>query len=128
MNLALKKFEDDSILSNIKTVTPIEKADTKTMKAKKFLRDMRNLIDDNEMITKYDQLIKLIDLGRFATLPNEINKIYRQLEKEKINDTKVQQLIASVVGKYVTDSFTDNNNKEKPLDISPEIVISETFI
>ena len=128
VNLAMKKFEDDSILSNIKTVTPIEKADTKTMKAKKFLREMRNLIDDNEMITKYDQLIKLIDLGRFATLTNEINIIHRQLEKHKINIHKVQQLIASVVGKYVTDSFTDNNNKEKPLDISPEIVISETFI
>lgn len=70
----------------------------------------------------------MIDLGRFATLTNEINIIHRQLEKHKINIHKVQQLIASVVGKYVTDSFTDNNNKEKPLDISPEIVISETFI
>ena len=99
------------------------------MQAKKFLRDIKGTLNIEELKIACDQLIKLIDKGTFTNIPTDIKKIRQQLDKEKITFGNAQQLILNLANKYAVSSFDSiKNNKEKVLDILPEIVITETFI
>ena len=129
VNLAQNKFESDAIQANIETVTPTDKADGNTMQAKKFLRDIKGTLNNEELKIACDQLIKLIDKGTFTNIPTDVKKIRQQLDKQKITFGNAQQLILNLANKYAVSSFDNiKNNKEKALDILPEIVITETFI
>ena len=129
VNLAQSKFENDTIQANIETVTPTDKADGNTMQAKKFLRDIKGTLNNEELKIACDQLIKLIDKGTFTNIPTDVKKIRQQLDKQKITFGNAQQLILNLANKYAVSSFDSiKNNKEKALDILPEIVITETFI
>ena len=62
-------------------------------------------------------------------VPTDIKKIRQQLDNQKITFGNAQQLILNLANKYAVSSFDNiKNNKEKALDILPEIVITETFI
>lgn len=129
VNLAQSKFENDTIQANIETVTPTDKADGNTMQAKKFLRDIKGTLNNEELKIACDQLIKLIDKGTFTNIPTDVKKIRQQLDKQKITFGNAQQLILNLANKYAVSAFDSiKNNKEKALDILPEIVITETFI
>ena len=110
-------------------VTSVDKADGNTMHAKKFLREIKSISHQEEVKIACDQLSKLIDKGTFTAIPNEIKKIRQQLEKQKITYGQVQNMILTMTKKYATASFEETKEqKEKMIDFTPEIVISETFI
>ena len=129
---ALHTFEQDFLGSTTETVTTNDKADAISAQAKKFLRDMKGITKRDEVKTACTSLSELVDKGTFTPLPNEIRKIRQQLDKKQITYGQVDNLIIMVAKKY--DAFESEDgertdlNTEIDTNISPDIVLSETFI
>lgn len=129
---ALHTFEQDFLGSTTETVTTNDKADAISAQAKKFLRDMKGITKRDEVKTACTSLSELVDKGTFTPLPNEIRKIRQQLDKKQITYGQVDNLIIMVARKY--DAFESEDgertdlNTEIDTNISPDIVLSETFI
>jgi len=73
-----------------------------------------------------------VDKGTFTPMPNEIRKLRQQLDKKQITYGQVDNLIIMLAKKY--DAFDSEDeekteaNSEIDVNISPDIVLSETFI
>jgi len=129
---ALHTFEQDFLGSTSETVTTNDKADAISAQAKKFLRDMKSITKRDDVKTACINLSDLVDKGTFTPMPNEIRKLRQQLDKKQITYSQVDNLIIMIAKKY--DAF-ENEDEEKSeihseidVNISPDIVLSETFI
>lgn len=129
---ALHTFEQDFLGSTSETVTTGDKADAISAQAKKFLRDMKSITKRDDVKTACLNLSDLVDKGTFTPMPNEIRKLRQQLDKKQITYSQVDNLIIMIAKKY--DAFENededkaNENTEIDANISPDIVLSETFI
>ena len=129
---ALHTFEQDFLGSSSETVTTTDKADAISAQAKKFLRDMKGITKKDEVKTACQNLSDLVDKGTFTPMPNEIRKIRQQLDKRQITYSQVDNLLIMIAKKY--DAFESDEegkpetNIEIDANISPDIVLSETFI
>ncbi|OYU95978.1 MAG: helicase [Bacteroidetes bacterium B1(2017)] len=129
---ALHTFEQDFLGSTSETVTTGDKADAISAQAKKFLRDMKSITKRDDVKTACLNLSDLVDKGTFTPMPNEIRKLRQQLDKKQITYSQVDNLIIMIAKKY--DAFENededkaNENTEIDSNISPDIVLSETFI
>lgn len=129
---ALHTFEQDFLGSTSETVTTGDKADAISAQAKKFLRDMKSITKRDDVKTACLNLSVLVDKGTFTPMPNEIRKLRQQLDKKQITYSQVDNLIIMIAKKY--DAFENededkaNENTEIDANISPDIVLSETFI
>lgn len=129
---ALQTFEQDFLGSTSETVTTSDKADAISAQAKKFLRDMKSITKRDEVKTACLNLSDLVDKGTFTPMPNEIRKLRQQLDKKQITYGQVDNLIIMLAKKY--DAFDSEDEERTETDseidvnISPDIVLSETFI
>lgn len=128
---ALDTFEKDFFSSSSEKVTTSEKSDAISAQAKKFLRNMKSLSKNENVKTVCQNLIELIDKGTYTPLPNEIRKIRQKLDKRHLTYAQADNLLLLIAKKY--DAFEINDSDEQSmqeldLNISPEIVITETFI
>jgi len=129
---ALHTFEQDFLGSSSETVTTTDKADAISAQAKKFLRDMKGITKKDEVKTACQNLSDLVDKGTFTPMPNEIRKVRQQLDKRQIIYSQVDNLLIMIAKKY--DAFESDEegkpetNIEIDANISPDIVLSETFI
>ena len=126
---ALKEFDED-FLGATEALTTTDKADAISAQAKKFLRDFKSITRNSETKRACNALIELIDKGTFTPLPNEIRKLKRQVDKKVITYGQADNLVVTLARKY--DIFNDEEDVlskiEIDLNVTPEIVISETFI
>ena len=127
---ALDEFDKDFLGSTAETVTTIDKADAISAQAKKFMRDFKSITRNADTKKVCGILIDLIDKGTFTPLPNEIRKLKRRLDKKAISYGQADNLIIAIAKKY--DAFENIEDDEFKADIdlsiTPEIVITETFI
>ena len=128
---ALEEFDKDFLGSTDEVVTTTDKADAISAQAKKFLRDFKSITRKEKTKEASTALMNLIDKGTFTPLPNEIRKLKRKLDKKTISYGQADNLVIAIAEKY--DAFKDDENKntehfEIDINISPEIVITETFI
>tara|TARA_R110002050_G_scaffold109799_1_gene221414 strand:+ start:145359 stop:148658 length:3300 start_codon:yes stop_codon:yes gene_type:complete len=127
---ALKEFDNDFLGATNEVVTTTDKADAISAQAKKFLRDFKSITRNAKTKKAADALMDLIDKGTFTPLPNEIRKLKRQIDKKTISYGQADNLIIGIAEKY--DAFDNNGDSDDfkvdiDLNISPEIVITETF-
>lgn len=129
---ALKTFEDDFLGSSTEVVTTTDKADAISAQAKKFLRDIKALTKRDDVKSVCESLSNLVDKGTFTPLPNEIRKVRQKLDKRQITYGQADNLLVLIAQKY---DAIDNEEVETEtprfivdFSISPEIVLSETFI
>lgn len=129
---ALHAFEQDFLGSTSETVTTGDKADAISAQAKKFLRDMKGITKRDDVKTACINLSDLVDKGTFTPMPNEIRKLRQQLDKKQITYSQVDNLIIMIAKKYDAFESDDDNRSEAHIEIdaniSPDIVLSETFI
>ncbi len=128
---ALDLFEKDFLGASTEKVTTTEKADAISAQAKKFLRDMKGLSKKSEVKTICANLADLVDAGTFTPLPNEIRKIRQKLDKKQITYAQADNLLLAIAKKYDALELDDTEaqpHSDLDFNISPEIVISETFI
>jgi len=128
---ALEEFDKDFLGAATDTVTTTDKADAISAQAKKFLRDFKSITRKADTKKACELLADLIDKGTFTPLPNEIRKLKRRLDKKEISYGQADNLIIALAKKY--DVFNDGEEDQSStndidLNITPEIVITETFI
>jgi len=129
---ALNTFELDFLGSSTETVTTGDKADAISAQAKKFMRDIKGITKRDDVKTACSSISELVDKGTFTPLPNEIRKIRQKLDKKQITYGQVDNLIILLAKKY--DAQVNDNDEntdihiEVDANISPDIVLSETFI
>lgn len=128
---ALTEFEQDFLGSSDEVVTTTDKADAISAQAKKFLRDFKSITRKAKSKTACSALMDLIDKGTFTPLPNEIRKLKRKLDKKTVSYGQADNLIIAIAQKYdafVEEEQTEPFNIDIETNISPEIVITETFV
>lgn len=128
---ALEEFDKDFLGATTDTVTTTDKADAISAQAKKFLRDFKSITRKADTKKACEVLADLIDKGTFTPLPNEIRKLKRRLDKKETSYGQADNLIIALAKKYdVFNNDEDNQSSANDIDlnITPEIVITETFI
>jgi len=127
---ALDEFDKEFFSSTDEGVTTTDKADAISAQAKKFLREQKGITRSEETKKACIELIDLVDKGTFTPLPNEIRKMKRELDKRAITHGQVDNLIVLLSKKYKVSSEADseNSNREIEVNITPDIVITETFV
>lgn len=129
---ALKTFDEDFLGAVTETVTTTDKADAISAQAKKFLRDIKGLTKRSDTKSVCDSLSAMVDKGTFTQLPNEIRKLRQKLDKKQITYGQIDNLLIVIAKKF--DAFDSEDSEieiaQQAIDtnISPEIVLSETFI
>lgn len=128
---ALDEFDKDFLGAVTDTVTTTDKADAISAQAKKFLRDFKSITRKADTKKACEVLIDLIDKGTFTPLPNEIRKLKRKLDKKEVSYGQADNLIIALAKKY--DAYGDTEEdlsatNDIDLNVTPEIVITETFI
>lgn len=128
---ALDEFDKDFLGTTTETVTTTDKADAISAQAKKFLRDFKSITRNSDTKNACELLADLIDKGTFTPLPNEIRKLKRKLDKKETSYGQADNLIVTLAKKY--DIFNKDegkqfSNNDIDFNITPEIVITETFI
>lgn len=128
---ALKEFDKDFLGSTTETTATNDKSDAISAQAKKFLRNFKGITRKPAAKKASDALLDLIDKGTYTPLPNEIRKLKRKLDKKEISYGQADNLIIGIAKKY--DAFQQEEAEEQAsneidVNVTPEIVISETFI
>ncbi len=122
---AYDKFDEDvtKMLDDDSKITPSEK-DKVTDNAKKFLRKIWRESKICKVQEGCDILGHYVELGTYSKLTRDIAKMDRAYKKAKITLIDIENAISGYVLKY-------HNRKRTGLqieDITPYVVISETFI
>ena len=129
---ALDEFDNDFLGSTVETVTTTDKADAISAQAKKFLRDFKGITRNCEVKKACEGLMDLIDRGTYTPLPNAIRKLKKQLDKKIVTYGQADNLIIGIAKKFDAvgkeEQYTLTYKTEIEAKISPEIVITETFI
>ena len=95
------------------------------------MRDFKGITRNNEVKKACEALMDLIDKGTYTPLPNEIRKLKKQLDKKTITYGQADNLIIGIATKFGAvedEQETTTYKTEIEANISPEIVITETFI
>ena len=127
---ALSEFDKDFLGATTESVTTTDKADAISAQAKKFMRDFKAITRKADTKKACDALLDLVDKGTYTPLPNEIRKLKRQLDKKTISYGQADNLIIAIAQKYDAfnnDEDDDSFKVEIDLNVTPEIVITETF-
>lgn len=128
---ALDEFDKEFFSSTDEGVTTTDKADAISAQAKKFLREQKGITRSEVCKKACTVLIDLVDKGTFTPLPNEIRKMKRELDKRTITHGQVDNLIVLLSKKYSsssTDATDESSHQSIDVNITPDIVITETFV
>jgi superfamily II DNA/RNA helicase len=128
---ALKTFDEDFLGATTETVTTTDKADAISAQAKKFLRDIKGITSRSDVKSICDSISALVDKGTFTPLPNEIRKLRQQFDKRQITRGQLDNLLINIARKYDAINIdTEQELIQQTIDtnVSPEIVLSETFV
>ena len=124
---ALKEFDSDFLGSSNEVITTTDKADAISAQAKKFLRDFKSNTRKTNTKKALEALIDLINKGTFTPLPNEIKKLKRQIDKKTFTYGQADNLIIRIAEKYDAFEEGEDHHFEIDINVSPDIVITETF-
>lgn len=125
---ALNDFENNIAQSTTESVTTDpnkDNTDAISKQSKKHISDVKGFNISNELNLACDEIITLIQNGTFTQLPNEVKKLKRDNEKNKITHAQMYALIIALAKKYKASVASMPQEKEE--EITPEIVITETF-
>lgn len=101
-----------------------------SLEANKFLRTIKQVINDPELSTQCDVLTGYINEGIYAQLPRHLRTLSREYknDRQKIrqDEYRLQTEISALLNEYQT---MNKDQRQDAMDIgNPQIIISETFI
>ncbi|MCX6307340.1 MAG: hypothetical protein NTY32_00445, partial [Bacteroidia bacterium] len=111
-----------------------DKADMNTKSALKFLRDYKAITHQQEVKEACQNLYKLVEDGTYTPLPNEIRRLNQRYfgSKKDLTTSQIDNLVKLYAKKYNAfvgeDEEKPEANIEIDTNITPDIVLSETFI
>ncbi len=131
VNEALQKFTSEYIeAADTSSINVTRKdLDRTSLEANSFLRTIKQVSDDDRLISHCDTLTKYINEGIYQKLPRRIKELSRKYRndraKVKLAQYDILQDIEKLVGEYKT---MNSDQRRDAQDVSnPLVIISETF-
>ncbi len=131
VNEALQKFTSEYVEAADTTSINVTRKDLDrtSLEANSFLRTIKQVSDDDRLISYCDTLTKYINEGIYQKLPRRIKELSRKYRndraKVKLAQYDILQDIEKLVGEYKT---MNSDQRRDAQDVSnPLVIISETF-
>lgn len=101
-----------------------------SLEANKFLRTIKQVINDPELSAQCDVLTGYISEGIYAQLPRHLRTLSREYKNDrpkiKQDEYRLQNEITALLSEYQT---MNKDQRQDAMDIgNPQIIISETFV
>ena len=101
-----------------------------SLEANKFLRTIKQVINDPELSAQCDVLTGYINEGIYAQLPRHLRTLSREYKNDrpkiKQDEYRLQNEITALLSEYQT---MNKDQRQDAMDIgNPQIIISETFV
>lgn len=101
-----------------------------SLEANKFLRTIKQVINDPELSAQCDVLTCYINEGIYAQLPRHLRTLSREYKNDrpkiKQDEYRLQNEITALLSEYQT---MNKDQRQDAMDIgNPQIIISETFV
>lgn len=131
VNEALQKFTSEYVEAADTSSINVTRRDLDrtSLEANSFLRTIKQVSDDDRLISHCDTLTKYINEGIYQKLPRRIKELSRKCRndraKVKLAQYDILQDIEKLVGEYKT---MNSDQRRDAQDVSnPLVIISETF-
>lgn len=131
VNEALQKFTSEYVEAADTTSINVTRRDLDrtSLEANSFLRTIKQVSDDDRLISYCDTLTKYINEGIYQKLPRRIKELSRKYRndraKVKLAQYDILQDIEKLVGEYKT--MNSDQRRDAPDVSNPLVIISETF-
>lgn len=129
---AIQSFEEDFLGGAAESMATTDKADGNTKQALKFLREYKSMTHQKVVKEICQALQSVVESGIYTPLANELKKMSQKFyTKKEITASQVDNLLIALAKKYdtsVRDEEEDEFTEKTGINITPEIVLSETFI
>lgn len=129
VNKALEKYSTEYVEAADTSSINRPDLDKTSLEANKFLRTIKQITTDSELVSQCNVLTGYINEGIYAKLPRRLKKLSREYKNEqkriREEEYKIKEEIKGLFEEYQT---MDKNQRHDAQDISnPQIVISESF-
>lgn len=129
VNKALEKYSTEYVEAADTSSINRPDLDKTSREANKFLRTIKQITTDSELVSQCNVLTGYINEGIYAQLPRRLKKLSREYKNDqkriREEEYKIKEEIEGLFEEYQT---MDKNQRHDAQDISnPQIVISESF-
>ena len=129
VNKALEKYSTEYVEAADTSSINRPDLDKTSLEANKFLRTIKQITTDSELVSQCNVLTGYINEGIYAKLPRRLKKLSREYKNDqkriREEEYKIKEEIKCLFEEYQT---MDKNQRHDAQDISnPQIVISESF-
>lgn len=129
VNKALEKYSTEYVEAADTSSINRPDLDKTSLEANKFLRTIKQITTDSELVSQCNVLTGYINEGIYAQLPRRLKKLSREYKNDqkriREEEYKIKEEIKGLFEEYQT---MDKNQRHDAQDISnPQIVISESF-
>jgi superfamily II DNA or RNA helicase len=129
VNKALEKYSTEYVEAADTSSINRPDLDKTSLEANKFLRTIKQITTDSELVSQCNVLTGYINEGIYAQLPRRLKKLSREYKNDQKRirgeEYKIKVEIKGLFEEYQT---MDKNQRHDAQDISnPQIVISESF-
>ena len=129
VNKALEKYSTEYVEAADTSSINRPDLDKTSREANKFLRTIKQITTDSELVSQCNVLTGYINEGIYAKLPRRLKKLSREYKNDqkriREEEYKIKEEIKGLFEEYQT---MDKNQRHDAQDISnPQIVISESF-
>lgn len=129
VNKALEKYSTEYVEAADTSSINRPDLDKTSLEANKFLRTIKQITTDSELVSQCNVLTGYINEGIYAQLPRRLKKLSREYKNDqkriREEEYKIKEEIKGLFEEYQT---MDKEKRHDAQDISnPQIVISESF-
>lgn len=129
VNKALEKYSTEYVEAADTSSINRPDLDKTSLEANKFLRTIKQITTDSELVSQCNVLTGYINEGIYAKLPRRLKKLSREYKNDqkriREEEYKIKEEIEGLFEEYQT---MDKEQRHDAQDISnPQIVISESF-
>lgn len=129
VNKALEKYSTEYVEAADTSSINRPDLDKTSLEANKFLRTIKQITTDSELVSQCNVLTGYINEGIYAKLPRRLKKLSREYKNDqkriREEEYKIKEEIKGLFEEYQT---MDKEQRHDAQDISnPQIVISESF-
>lgn len=128
---AIQLFEEELLSSSTDSVSG-DQADANTGRAKKFIREVRVVLQDDKAQEACNHLYELLEKGTITKLPNELKKLKSKHDKEELPQEQLAHILMQLAvkyGKQADEATATTEEFDLPIEVTekPVIILSETF-
>lgn len=130
VNSALEKYVRDFVEDADTNTVVRNDLDKVSLEANKFLRTIKQITQDSQLMKSCDALMSFITVGVYQKLPRYIRELSREYKNDRVRMKQDEFLLSNKLDALVAEYNTQNKVKDgdRVTVGDPQIIISESFI